>query len=130
MSDSADPRAWAILAEEDYQLARLSLRQRRRLTYGACFHAQQCVEKYLKALLTQTQTPFPKTHDLISLFRACEQAGVVLIVDEDGLAEMSFYAVRVRYPGEYPSSNDAHDAIKTAQAVRKYARQLLGLKSR
>jgi len=32
-----------------------------------CFHAQQCVEKYLKALLTSTHTDFPKTHDLIEL---------------------------------------------------------------
>ena len=29
-----------------------------------CFHAQQCAEKYLKALLVWKQIDFPKTHDL------------------------------------------------------------------
>jgi hypothetical protein len=29
-----------------------------------CFHAQQCVEKYLKALLVLNRTDFPKTHDI------------------------------------------------------------------
>jgi len=130
MRDSADPQAWVVLAEEDYKLARLSLRQRPQLTYGGCFHAQQCAEKYLKALLTHANSPFPKTHDLIALFRACEQAGIFIAVDEDSLSVLSYYAVQVRYPGEYPTNSEARDAVKTALVVRKFARQVLGLKSR
>ena len=34
---------------------------------AACFHAQQCVEKYIKARLIEAETPFPKTHDLSAL---------------------------------------------------------------
>lgn len=30
----------------------------------AAFHAQQAVEKYLKALLTRHQIEFPKTHEI------------------------------------------------------------------
>ena len=29
-----------------------------------CFHTQQCVEKYLKALLTYLSIDFPKIHDV------------------------------------------------------------------
>lgn len=29
-----------------------------------CFHAQQCVEKYIKALLVLCRVDFPKTHDI------------------------------------------------------------------
>ena len=29
-----------------------------------CFHAQQCTEKYLKAVLAWKRVEFPKTHDL------------------------------------------------------------------
>ena len=29
-----------------------------------CFHAQQCVEKYLKSILVLHQIPVPKTHDI------------------------------------------------------------------
>ena len=47
MFASSDPLAWVARAEEDYVLARSALRHRRPLPYGVCFHAQQCVEKYL-----------------------------------------------------------------------------------
>lgn len=56
MSDPADPQAWAARAEEDYLLARSALRRRVPLMYGATFHAQQCAEKYLKALLTAPES--------------------------------------------------------------------------
>jgi HEPN domain-containing protein len=32
-----------------------------------CFHAQQCVEKYLKALLVLRSIPFARTHDIRAL---------------------------------------------------------------
>ena len=32
-----------------------------------CFHAQQCVEKYLKAWLQEANIPIPRTHDLNAL---------------------------------------------------------------
>ncbi|MBI2060701.1 MAG: HEPN domain-containing protein [Nitrospirae bacterium] len=33
-------------------------------TDTACFHVQQCVEKYIKAFLTLRVIDFPKVHDL------------------------------------------------------------------
>ncbi len=36
-------------------------------TDTVCFHAQQCVEKYLKAVLVSEAIDFPKTHDLEEL---------------------------------------------------------------
>ncbi len=51
MSEINDLRAWAEKAEEDFKLAQSALRHRRPLVAGARFHAQQCAEKYLKALL-------------------------------------------------------------------------------
>jgi HEPN domain-containing protein len=33
-------------------------------TDTVCFHAQQCVEKHLKALLVLRAIVFPKTHDI------------------------------------------------------------------
>jgi len=38
------------------------------------FHAQQCVEKYLKAFLVLKEIDFPKTHDIekiLALFPDC-----------------------------------------------------------
>jgi HEPN domain-containing protein len=51
MTTPADPLSWIKVAEEDFKLAQVALRRKTPLTYGACFHAQQCAEKYLKAAL-------------------------------------------------------------------------------
>ncbi len=67
MSDPTDPLAWVERAEEDYAIASASLRRKKAWTYGACFHAQQCAEKYLKAALVARGQVFPKVHDFINL---------------------------------------------------------------
>jgi len=127
MSDPTDPLAWVARAEEDYALARSALRRKVPLTYGATFHAQQCAEKYLKALLVARGQEFPKTHDLAALSDLCHRSGIVVPVDQDALQRLAAYAVQVRYPGEDPTPEEAREALQTAQAVRRFARRLLGL---
>jgi len=52
-------------AEKDYRVAAHLLAANDAMTYDAvCFHAQQCVEKYLKASLVDHSLLVPKTHDL------------------------------------------------------------------
>lgn len=58
--------AWGAKAE-DYAVALSALLGRNPLTSTACFHAQQCAEKYLKGLLVSRGITFPKAHDLIFL---------------------------------------------------------------
>jgi HEPN domain-containing protein len=36
---------------------------------SACFHSQQCVEKYIKARLQEAGVAFPYTHDLEILLK-------------------------------------------------------------
>lgn len=126
MSDVNDPAAWVVYAEEDYTMARSALRRKQPFTYSACFHAQQCAEKYLKALLVSRGAEFPKTHDLLLLSGLCERIGILVAVDAKRLNTLSDYAVRARYPGEEPTPEDARDAYATAQVVRHFARALLG----
>ena len=59
MSETNNPLAWAEKGEEDFALARSALRRKRPLVTGACFHAQQCGEKYMKALLVSRGAEFP-----------------------------------------------------------------------
>jgi len=127
MSDPNDPLSWVERAEEDYAMARFALRRKIPFTYSACFHAQQCAEKYLKALLVSGGHAFSKVHDLLVLSDECAQAGSLVAVSEDLLSSLSYYAVRVRYPGEDPTPDEAREAIDTARAVRRFARQWLGL---
>lgn len=67
MSDPTDPQPWVTRAEGDFLLTRSALRRKSPLLYGATFHAQQCAEKYLKALLVLRRQAFPRTHDLVAL---------------------------------------------------------------
>ncbi len=118
---------WVDRAEEDFQLSNASIRRKQPLTYGATFHAQQCVEKYLKAILVFRQISFPRTHDLAALNRLCLKNGVQISFDEDDLDTLSAYAVEVRYPGMQPSVDEAKEAIRMARNARKLARKFLGL---
>ena len=50
---------WIAKAEGDWVTANRELRARRRPNYdAACFHAQQCAEKHLKARLQDAIIPF------------------------------------------------------------------------
>jgi HEPN domain-containing protein len=128
MSDTDALQAWIEKAEEDFVLARSALRRKKPLTYGACFHAQQCAEKYLKALLVARGQTFPKTHDLVLLSDLCAQTGLLVGVPTKQLNTLSDQAVRVRYPGAAPTPAEAREAVETAKTVRTFARKLLGVK--
>ena len=127
MSNENDPLAWVERAEEDYAVAQSSLRRKRPFTYTACFHAQQCAEKYLKALLVAGGHPFSKTHDLLVLNDECTRAGILLSFSEDDLSILLSYSVRVRYPGEDPTPEEAREALTIAKSVRRLARKFLGV---
>jgi len=88
-------------------------------------HAQQCVEKYLKALLVSQRQAFPRTHDVVALHDLCMRHGLRVRVDQDTLEPLAAYAVQVRYPGEDPTPDEAREAVQIAQAVRRWARALL-----
>ncbi len=55
---------WILRAEDDLAVARLLLQEGERFAFAVAFHSQQAVEKFLKAMLVEDQTDFPKTHDI------------------------------------------------------------------
>ena len=59
---------WVSKAEGDYVCVQREWRARKHPNYDAlCFHAQQCIEKYLKACLQEYELPVNRTHNLIAL---------------------------------------------------------------
>jgi HEPN domain-containing protein len=126
MPEVNDPLAWVARAEEDFVLARTAVKRKIPLAYGACFHAQQCAEKFIKALLISEGADFPKTHDLLMLNNLSSN-GILLEIDPKNLNTLTDYAVRTRYPGNDPTPEDAREAIELAKAVRVFARKFLGL---
>jgi HEPN domain-containing protein len=61
------------------------------------FHAQQAVEKWLKAVMASLGLPQQRTHDIDQLGRMLEEQGVDLPVPRSRLAELTDFAVPLRY---------------------------------
>ena len=59
-------REWIEKAEGDFHTAGRELRARKNPNYeAACFHAQQCAEKYLKAILQEQSITLGRTHTVL-----------------------------------------------------------------
>jgi len=122
-------REWVDKAEGDFRSCERETRARRYPNHdSACFHAQQCVEKYLKARLQEAGLAFPRTHDLddlLDLVLAAEPQWVGL---RPAVAQLTNYAVVFRYPGPSAGKADARQALVRCRLVRKSVRLSFGLK--
>ncbi len=90
------------------------------------FHAQQCVEKYLKALLVFRQIDPPKIHDLTELY-ALLPGGLLIGLDTRLLEELNPYSIEGRYPGvwEPVEEVEALRAVEAARTIRQEIRRIL-----
>ncbi len=122
-------REWLAKAENDLTNAVHTLKLGKDCpTDTVCFHAQQCVEKYIKALLVFRSTPFPKTHD-ITVIRALLPPKLRPTLDKKAQEELTSYATVLRYPsgGADVSLMEARKAVAIARRVRKEIRRHLPL---
>lgn len=62
----------------------------------AGFHAQQAVEKALKAVLAQAVVVFRRTHDIAELLDRLEDAGITSSLHAAHLDELTAYAIEMR----------------------------------
>lgn len=118
---------WIAKAEEDAAVAERERRIRKNAAPGVvCYHAQQCIEKYLKAVLQDQGRPIPKIHDLAILFDLCDFQHLSLAIDRDGLIRLTRFATRFRYPGESAMPEDAREAVALMRNYRKWIGEFLG----
>ncbi len=120
-------RGWVLKAENDLKTAVLVL--------GAgeggpadtvAFHAQQCAEKYLKALLSWEGIDFPKTHDIGQLLLLLPRKAAIGFPAAEQ-RRLTSYATVTRYPGdsEPVTIHEARRALAMARRIRKHVRKLL-----
>jgi HEPN domain-containing protein/predicted nucleotidyltransferase len=98
-----DAQRWLTFAEQDLRMAELALDAG--IFNQTCFHAQQCVEKCLKACLAAGGALLPRTHliaDLLQQLPATAQ-GAVAGLEHDLLTLDQFY-IPTRYPDALPGS--------------------------
>ena len=115
---------WLWHAEGDLALARTQAFSKFPIEL-LIFHAEQVVEKSIKAILVHFNASVPKTHNLELLMDVA--AAYVEIPSEIRAAEdLTPYATIGRYPGDYePNSEDAYlDAIAKAEKVILWAQNI------
>ncbi len=95
-----------------------------------CFHAQQAIEKLLKALLAFYDQPLPRTHDLEELQRLVLAARASKELAGLDLFEASDYAVMARYDLQFwPDAETATGALSLAADVRRITLAMLAAES-
>jgi hypothetical protein len=89
------------------------------------FHAQQAVEKALKAVLAVNDVDFPYSHDLNGLIGLCRNSNIDVPDDLAGVGHLSVFAVRLRYDASPAAHLDRDQALVWATAAVTWARAQL-----
>ncbi|MGO8790671.1 MAG: HEPN domain-containing protein [Terriglobia bacterium] len=93
---------------------------------GACFHAQQAVEKYLKGFLAFHDRPFPFTHNVGDLTELCADVDSLFRTLTPIASELTPYGVRLRYDDTFwPTAETAKQARASALAIRDFVLRYL-----
>lgn len=90
------------------------------------FHAQQAVEKWLKAVMALRRIPQTRIHDIDRLAEILEEGGVELPLPRDQLDELTQYAVPLRYEDLLDSQPlDREATVELVAYVGHWAAQAL-----
>jgi len=118
-------KKWIRKAEEDLKVAKDEINTFAPATDMVCYHAQQTIEKVLKAFLIFHNKRFRKTHDISELIELCSEIDKEFenLIEEKEILRLNFYATEVRYPEalEYgPDIEEAKEAIEIAEKVKEF----------
>lgn len=91
------------------------------------FHAQQAVEKGLKAALVSEGIIFRRIHDLLELRELATAHGLDVPIGGDLLARLAPYAVEFRYLGVVAPKVSLDEAQCAVAALMAWARAKVGV---
>jgi HEPN domain-containing protein len=120
---------WITLALADFSNAENIFRLELDPTYTTiCFHAQQCVEKFIKAALVFHDIDFPKTHDIKELITLLKpHLNLKRTIPNPG--QLTQFAVITRYPGSWSEitreevETSLRAAIKVVNKVKRHLQE-------
>jgi HEPN domain-containing protein len=85
------------------------------------FHAQQAVEKLMKALISAHSAPFELTHNLLRLATVIQDLGEALPATPVSLSDLNDFAVEYRYDLLYQhDAPDVAELIETVRLIREH----------
>ena len=117
---------WISKAEEDFksmeELYRISASE---FANTICFHAQQCAEKYLKALLTRYGIEPPWIHTLEALLDLLIEKNPELEKNRAILAQLTPYGTEYRYPGKFATVEEAEECYDIIGKFRNNIKEIL-----
>ncbi len=121
-------------AEEAHRLLRLAARDRSTFMLLARlpdaplsavgFHAQQAIEKALKAVSTLHGVETRRTHDLVALAQALGDTGCPIPCSLESLRLLNPFAVEVRYDDEFEPSVSREELTSTVDLVMAWAQSI------
>lgn len=113
---------WLQAAEDDLSVIE-RIASDESLTHMVAFHAQQCVEKCLKATLEEHGKKVPKEHSTVTLYGSVRDL-ISRQADVDILTDLDDLYVHARYPGELgllprgkPTRADAREFHDCARSI-------------
>lgn len=89
------------------------------------FHAQQAVEKLIKAVLAYSQSPPPRSHDIAYLITLVEDVGVPAPPNVYELEALNPWAIEFRYEDSFGEVFDRAAATILVAKVRSWAEEIL-----
>lgn len=123
MTESDRAKEWIRFAENDLKSAKVLLKEA--IFNQVCFHAQQCVEKLLKAFLVLREIQPPRTHRLVDLLELALAENSEMEILRDRCLILDQYYLPSRYPDAIigskptglPSHDDAAEALSIAESI-------------
>lgn len=117
---------WIQKADGDFRTAERELHSAEDPNFdAACYHAQQCVEKMLKALLISRKIMPPRTHNLSKLVELLKPGFPNLQFEVADLDFLTLAGVAFRYPGVSATRENAERAVSICERLRQGLSDLL-----
>jgi HEPN domain-containing protein len=128
MGDRKNAAMMLALARDDLAILEEMRNASRVSDRGVGFHAQQAIEKALKAWLALAGVDYPKTHDLQNLFALLAERGVVVPDPFRDLEYLTDYAVVFRYtiPDNPDTKLDRAAVIRQVTEFVEHVERLIG----
>ncbi|MDE0084552.1 MAG: HEPN domain-containing protein, partial [Candidatus Poribacteria bacterium] len=118
---------WVERAEDEFSVAKMIWQGKNPIYRIICFYAQQCVEKYLKAWIQNSNVPFTRKHNLKELLDLIVPFIPSWSTWESDLSNLSRHVVDTHFPSDSATANDAMHAMQTCKMVRQAVREQLKL---